>query len=99
MQTVFPTVYHTKKMMESFQLEREVGTSDSPFSPPPCLVPQVCAYIDLHGHSRKHNVFMYGCHTPKVDHTHFLCERLIPFLLSEQVTSLLIAGCMELSPL
>ena len=45
----------------------------------------MCIYVDLHGHSRKHNVFMYGCHTPKADHTQFLYERLLPFLLSEQV--------------
>ena len=54
------------------------------FNLPPSLS-QVCVYVDLHGHSRKHNVFMYGCHTPKADHTQFLYERLLPFLLSEQV--------------
>lgn len=41
-------------------------------------------YVDLHGHSRKHNVFTYGCHVPQCDHTHFLNERVIPFLLSQQ---------------
>ncbi|CAI8023996.1 Cytosolic carboxypeptidase 3 [Geodia barretti] len=71
----FPTIFHTKKMMNSFQQEREV-----------------CIYVDLHGHSRKHNVFMYGCHTPKADHTQFLYERLLPFLLSEQAADMF---CLE----
>jgi cytosolic carboxypeptidase protein 2/3 len=26
---------------------------------------EICMYIDLHGHSRKYNVFMYGCDTDK----------------------------------
>jgi hypothetical protein len=73
----FPTISHTKKMMNSFQQEIEV-----------------CVYVDLHGHSRKHNVFMYGCHTPKADHTQFLYERLLPFLLSEQAADMFcLASC------
>lgn len=47
---------------------------------------QLLLYVDLHGHSRKHNVFMYGCHTPHCDHLQLLHERVIPFLLSKQVS-------------
>ena len=41
--------------------------------------------MDLHGHSRKHNVFTYGCGSNKGDHDQFLNERIFPFLLSRQV--------------
>lgn len=44
----------------------------------------VLLYVDLHGHSRKRNVFMYGCHTPHCNHHHLLKEHTFPFLLSQQ---------------
>ena len=47
---------------------------------------QLLVYVDLHGHSRKHNVFTYGCHAPQCDHTHFLNERVLPFLLSQEAS-------------
>ena len=86
-QTLFPTVYHTKKMIEQFCQEREVWPVPGVCVASAVCVPllQVCVYVDLHGHSRKHNVFMYGCHTPQADHTHFLYERVLPFLLAQQV--------------
>ncbi|XP_031548835.1 cytosolic carboxypeptidase 2-like isoform X2 [Actinia tenebrosa] len=65
----FPTVWHTKKMLESF---REIH--------------EVSIYCDLHGHSRKPNVFMYGCtEDPKVGSvTNFLEERLFPWMMSQR---------------
>ena len=48
--------------------------------------PQIALYVDLHGHSRNQNIFMYGCHTPQCDHTHFLQERVVPWLLSQIVS-------------
>lgn len=41
-----PTIWHTKQMIKQLN----VGPSR-----------RVIAYIDLHGHSRKKNVFVYGC--------------------------------------
>lgn len=44
-------------------------------------------YCDLHGHSRKPNVFMYGC-TPEKRSTSvrdFVQERLFPWLMSKKV--------------
>jgi hypothetical protein len=41
---------------------------------------ELVAFIDLHGHSRKHNVFMYGCHNLADDHS-FLKERIFPALM------------------
>ncbi|KAM8974616.1 cytosolic carboxypeptidase 3 [Pelodytes ibericus] len=45
---------------------------------------EVLLYCDLHGHSRKQNVFMYGCkgkgvHAEDSD----LCEHIFPFMLSK----------------
>lgn len=51
----------------------------------------VLIYCDLHGHSRKQNVFMYGCNTTEPNEVnfanpeHFLRERLFPFLMSRKV--------------
>ncbi|CAD5114345.1 DgyrCDS3484 [Dimorphilus gyrociliatus] len=50
----------------------------------------VLIYCDLHGHSRKQNVFMYGCNTTEQTEQnfsspeHFLKERLFPFLMSRK---------------
>jgi murein tripeptide amidase MpaA len=83
----FPTVWHTKVMVE--QLIRTHG---------------VVLYCDLHGHSRKQNVFMYGC--PRKDillrgtnennetvpqHSEeecFLHDRLFPWLMAKRVCNL-----------
>ena len=40
---------------------------------------QLVLYCDLHGHSRKQNVFMYGCNNPKAPEE----TRLFPYLLGK----------------
>lgn len=47
---------------------------------------QVIIYCDLHGHSRKPNVFMYGCTAdPKMaSMSDFLEERLFPWMMSQK---------------
>ena len=32
-----------------------------PYTPPPSPHPHIQVYVDYHGHSRKKNVFLYGC--------------------------------------
>lgn len=56
-----------------------------------CLL-QILLYCDLHGHSRKHNVFMYGNNTSEVEAEDgigaaqaYLRERLFPWLMSQRV--------------
>lgn len=47
---------------------------------------RVALYCDIHGHSRKKNVFMYGCHSPSSDiysHRNNSLIRLIPYLMSQ----------------
>ena len=48
---------------------------------------QVIIYCDLHGHSRKPNVFMYGCTAdPKMaSMRNFIEERLFPWMMSQKV--------------
>ena len=48
---------------------------------------QVIIYCDLHGHSRKPNVFMYGCTAdPKMaSMSNFVEERLFPWMMSQKV--------------
>ncbi|XP_071804043.1 uncharacterized protein [Asterias amurensis] len=65
----FPTVWHTKEMLEDFAKETEI-----------------LVYCDLHGHSRKHNVFIYGCdkNGKEIDAAAFLYQRLFPWLMSRE---------------
>ncbi|XP_075066532.1 cytosolic carboxypeptidase 3 isoform X2 [Mixophyes fleayi] len=45
---------------------------------------EILLYCDLHGHSRKQNVFMYGCKGKDVrSGDSRLCERIFPFMLSK----------------
>ncbi|XP_072001235.1 cytosolic carboxypeptidase 3 isoform X2 [Engystomops pustulosus] len=46
---------------------------------------EILLYCDLHGHSRKQNVFMYGCKGRGLesDRDSRLCERIFPLLLSK----------------
>ena len=46
-----PTIWHTKQMIKQLN----AGSAQ-----------RVVAYIDLHGHSRKKNVFVYGCDPTRV---------------------------------
>ncbi|KAK3581760.1 hypothetical protein CHS0354_036079 [Potamilus streckersoni] len=75
----FPTVWHTKYIIEEVLKKHEV-----------------ILYCDLHGHSRKHNVFMYGNNTstdsldPDTAPSGmsvaraFLNERLFPWLMAQK---------------
>ena len=53
---------------------------------------QVIIYCDLHGHSRKPNVFMYGCTAdPKMaSMSNFVEERLFPWMMSQKVLKYII---------
>lgn len=66
---LFPTVWYTKQMIECFLQEKGKN---------------VIAYFDLHGHSRKQNIFTYGCHMPGCNLEQFLEGRLLPWLLFQQ---------------
>ncbi len=44
-------------------------------------------FCDMHGHSRKRNVFMYGCQTPQTDiynHKNNNLIKMIPYMLSQK---------------
>lgn len=85
-QDLFPTIYHTKAMLTSLKQERGVSIISSNTNCESAISTiQVMLYVDLHGHSRKQNVFTYGCHTRHCDHKQLLNERVFPFLLSRQV--------------
>ncbi|XP_058047776.1 cytosolic carboxypeptidase 3 isoform X4 [Ahaetulla prasina] len=43
----------------------------------------VLLYCDLHGHSRKENVFMYGCEKKEQDERACLLHRIFPFIMSK----------------
>lgn len=40
-------------------------------------------YCDFHGHSRKNNVFMYGCDGRGAGARLRLCQRVFPLMLSK----------------
>ena len=60
----FPTVHHVKMLIAKL-LEEDYSIS---------------IYCDLHAHSRKYNVFMYGCENRKRSQK-FLMEQLFPLML------------------
>ena len=45
----------------------------------------ILAFIDLHGHSRKKNVFVYGPYY-QIHHQNYLKMRVLPKILSEQTS-------------
>ncbi|MGH0137491.1 UNVERIFIED_CONTAM: hypothetical protein FKN15_063875 [Acipenser sinensis] len=50
---------------------------------------QILLYCDLHGHSRKPHVFMYGCNQASAESSSvssYLRERIFPFLVSQKNT-------------
>ena len=57
-----PTVYNTKKLIDSFSKERELA-----------------CFCDFHGHSRRKNIFMYGCNNPNSPED----TRIFPFIFSK----------------
>jgi len=42
---------------------------------------EVVLYCDLHGHSRHHNIFIYGCDN-RADPQRRMSERVFPYMLS-----------------
>uniref|UniRef100_G3S5F8 AGBL carboxypeptidase 3 n=2 Tax=Gorilla gorilla gorilla TaxID=9595 RepID=G3S5F8_GORGO len=44
---------------------------------------EVILYCDLHGHSRKENIFMYGCDGSDRSKTLYLQQRIFPLMLSK----------------
>ena len=60
----FPTVHHVKEMISKL-LADDV---------------RITLYCDLHAHSRKYNVFMYGCENRKRSQK-YLMEQLFPLML------------------
>jgi hypothetical protein len=52
----------------------------------------VFAFVDMHGHSRKKNVFVYGPYYP-LHHERYLKMRIIPKLLSEETNKFRFFSC------
>ena len=50
-------------------------------------------YIDVHGHSRKSNVFMYGCGTQNKGTLTRNNEKIFPFLFSKQTKHFEFSDC------
>jgi hypothetical protein len=50
------------------------------------------AFIDMHGHSRKKNVFIYGPHYPLHSEKYFKM-RIVPKLISEETTKFRYFSC------
>ncbi|CAF1387178.1 unnamed protein product, partial [Didymodactylos carnosus] len=68
-QQTFPTIYHIKELIANLQKQQY----------------EILAFCDLHGHSRKSNVFAYGCDGcdgTNRDMKNFLNARVLPFIMS-----------------
>lgn len=90
---LYPTIYNIKVRVPRFPLPLAVQRRHlAPLSQPACRFPQlmmqrlardreVVVYCDLHGHSRLHNVFVYGCHN-KTTPSRLLLEQVFPMIMS-----------------
>jgi hypothetical protein len=67
-----PTIFSTKKLLRALNQSSAGG---------------VALYLDLHGHSRKFNIFLYGCEDQSSSASSFDVRRL-PRLLSTHHTGL-----------
>lgn len=74
-----PTVHHIKKLVQSIL--------DHAKQPDP-----ICAFIDIHGHSRKKSVFMYGPHYPLHNERYFK-SKVLPKLLDEKTQMFRFYSC------
>lgn len=62
-------------------------------------LPKVMLYVDLHGHSKKSNIFMYGVENP-TDEGLYMRERVIPTLLDRASSLFNLKDCsFDVSPL
>lgn len=64
-----PTIYYTKTLLSRIRLK-------SPSQ-------DIAMYVDLHGHSRMKNVFMFGCHNDGHP-VYALREKIFPWMLSRR---------------
>ena len=62
----FPSVHAVKEMISKLLADQV----------------QITLYCDLHAHSRKYNVFMYGCENRKKSHK-YLKEQIFPYMLGK----------------
>jgi len=83
-EATMPSVYSLKKLLGRLGSEKEASLD---------------MFIDLHGHSRKKNVFFYGC-SPKVrlgpieqQQKARLHERLLPYLLGQENSAFDFPSC------
>lgn len=53
---------------------------------------KVLLYVDLHGHSKKNNMFMYGVENP-TDETLYMTERVMPTLLDRASPLFSLGSC------
>lgn len=56
---------------------------------------EVVLYCDFHGHSRKNNVFMYGCDAGRDGTGTRLHQRVFPLMLSKNAPDKVGHGCLR----
>ena len=84
--SLHPTVHHIKGLIHKIILANGNLEQDDP------NYNDVFAFIDMHGHSRKKNVFIYGPYFPLHTNKYFRM-RVIPKLLSEQTQMFRFYSC------
>lgn len=82
-----PTVWSLKNMCEDI-IYGNASKGFSSFAKPD----DVLAFVDMHGHSRKKNVFVYGPPEPLHSDKYYKL-RLIPKILSERTDMFRYHGC------
>ena len=87
---IHPTVCAMKQIV--YELTYGPDEDDEKKHVPATQNEDILAFIDMHGHSRKKNVFIYGPQPP-LHSSHYLRMRVIPKLLAEETQKFRYHSC------
>ena len=78
----YPSIWHTREMIKRSELSLRVLKESARERFRFMNETELVLYCDFHGHSRKQNVFIYGCENKQVPEER-LKERIFPAMLSK----------------
>ena len=92
--TTNPSIYYTKQMIKKTQETRQVYIHSTRSNATECVLPKVFVFVDIHGHSRKKNAFMYGVENRQQPFQ----ECILPRLLSQNASIFSYEDCSFVVP-
>lgn len=89
---IHPTVCAIKQLASDLIYGPDEETKKAQSGEPVTLNEDILAFIDMHGHSRKKNVFIYGPQEP-LHSDKYLRMRIIPKLIAEETQKFRYHSC------